>query len=411
MSKNTVNCAWLAAAAVLAAPAVSKAIPAGYEDQGGIWLGDLNISPYVSAGWLYDSNPENASKGKKEFIKQNKGEDYDDYEKSQGYNIRPGVYIVYPGNNWKLEGTADYRMERYSNEGTDDRDDWQETLTLSGETEAGFGWHLGETYEEVDYEDQFDYSQHDRTGLRFNAGVSQDYEKSMVGVNGNYSRTEYKDEDLFDYQSYGGDARFAHSLTEKTRWTLTGGFSRGEQDDEDSKTTSLRGMIGACTHTTEKLTFDAGAGVEWYEDFEDEEGEADESYSFTYDVGAVWKASKRTNFSLIGSRRHKPAEDQRATSTETTSVTLTANYRVGDSWKLTGAAAYVNEDYTRKTLEDNGDWTDRCDNRYMLSGRVLYGLGRYASLFGEARYIDNSSNVEDNDYDRYRFNVGMTVRY
>jgi len=322
MAKTNFKYALLATAAVVAVPMASKAIPAGYEDQGGIWLGDLNISPYVSAGWLYDSNPENASKAKKDYIKTNKGEDYDDYEKSHAYTIRPGVYIVYPGNNWKLEGTADYRMERYSNDGTDDRDDWQETLTLSGKTEAGFGWNIGETYEQVDYEDQFDYSQHDREGLRFMGGISQDFEKSFVGLNGSYGQTDYKDDDLFDSESYGGSLRFGHSLTEKTHWTLTGGYSQGEQDGVDSHTTSLRGMVGACTRTTQKLTFDAGAGVEWYEDFEDEDGEADDSISFTYDVGAVWKTSKRLNFSLTGSRRHKPAEDQLGTSTESTSLSL-----------------------------------------------------------------------------------------
>ncbi len=410
MAKSTLNYAMLAAAA-MAIPAASKAIPAGYEDYGGVWLGDLNISPYVSAGWLYDSNPENANKAKKEYIRQNKDEDYDDYEKTHAYTIRPGVYIVYPGNNWKLEGVADYRMERYADDGTDDRDDWQETLTLSGKTEAGFGWNLGETYEQVDYEDQFDYSQHDRKGLRLRGGLSQDFEKSFIGLNGNYGQIDYKDEDLFDSETYGGSLRFGRRLTEKTHWTLTGEYSQGEQDDADSHTTSMRGMIGACTRSTEKLTFDAGAGIEWYEDFEDEEGNADDSTSFTYDLGAVWKATKRLNFTVMGSRRHKPSEDQRETSTETTSLSLTGNYRIADSWKLTCGVAYVNEDYTRKTVEDDGAWTDRNDDRILLSSRLLYGFSRFASIYGDVRYIDNSSNVDDNDYDRYRFSVGVTVRY
>ncbi len=431
MSTSLRNASWLlAAVAAVAVPSLSQAIPENASDQG-VWLGGtVNISPFIEAGYVHDDNPNNARKQKDDLLKENGVK----LKSSDGYSVRPGANINIPGNCWKLAGRVYYSMLRYSDDDTDDRDDWGESFTFSGETDAGLMWRLNESVVQVDLEEQFDgdfpynYSTHDRLEMVFGGSLSKRItEKCRLEVGGTYSKTDYDSDNLYDYERYGGRLSFAHKLTEKTDWTLTASHTIHEQtpnndaleSGDDTKSTKL--LLGLKSRSTERVTFDVQGGVEFYEGNDNADGSSNDKTSFTYALGSSWKASERLTVGLRGLGEYEPSEDVYGSSVDTKSIGITASYRIFTRIRLTAGLTYRREEYEHriaKITDANGNpysvsdsGSSRDDDTLDLSGRISYALTSFASIYASCTYHDLSSSIEDFEYDRTRYSVGAAVRY
>ncbi len=431
MTTSHRSTSWLLTAIAAATiPTLSQAIPDNAADQG-LWLGGaVNISPFVEAGYVHDSNPNNARRQKKDLLKENGVS----LESADGYTVRPGFNIDVPGNCWKLAGRAYYSMTRYSEDDVDDRDDWGESLIFAGETDAGLMWNLSESIVQVDLEEQFvgefpyDYSTHDRLEMIFGGSLSKRItEKCRLEVGGAYSITDYDSEMLYDYKRYGGRLSFAHKLTEKTDWTLTGSHTihkqeangGGLEDPDDTRSTKI--LLGLKSRSTERVTFDVQGGVEFYQGNDDVDGSSNDQTSFTYALGAAWKASERLSVSIRGLGEYEPSEDIYGCSVNTKSIALSASYRLFERLRLSAGVMYRREEYEHEIGEvmgANGNpysvsatGRDRDDDTIDLTGRITYALTSYAGVFASCTYQDISSTIDDFDYDRTRYNVGAVVRY
>ena len=431
MSTTNRSAVLLLAAMAASVAATAQAIPENASDQG-IWLGGaVNLSPFVEAGYIHDSNPNNMRKQKKDLLKEN---DVDAAKSADGYMVRPGVNISVPGNCWNLAGRAYYRMERYSSDEVDDRDDWGESLTFSGETDGGLMWRLAESIVQVDLEEQFDgefpnnYSTHDRLEMVFDGMLSKRItEKCSLEVGGSYSKTDYDSDKLYDYYRYGGRLGFAHQLTEKTDWTLSASHTIHEQEsnsdelDDADKTKSTKLMAGVRSRSTERLAFDVKGGIEFYEGNDNEDGSSNDKTTFTYALGTTWKASERLSVGLRGLGEYVPSEDVYGSAVDSKSIGVTAAYRIFERWRLSAGLTYRREEYEHrvaKITDANGNpysvsdsGSSRDDDIIELSGRVSYSISNFASIYASCTYYDLSSSISDFDYDRTRYSVGAAIRY
>ena len=432
MSTSNRNASLLLAAVAASVAATSLAIPENASDTG-FWLGGaVNVSPFVEAGYIHDDNPNNVRKQKEDLLAEN---GVDSKKSSDGYTVRPGVNIAIPGNCWKLAGRAYYSMIRYSEDDVDDRDDWGESFTFSGETDGGLMWQLVESIVQVDMEEQFDgefpnnYSTRDRLEMTFGGSLSKRItEKCRLEVGGSYSKTDYDYEELYDYDRYGGRVSFAHVLTEKTDWTATASHTIHSQSsnsdalaDDNDDTSSTKLLLGVKSRSTERLSFDIQGGVEFYDGNETEDGASNDKTSFTYALGANWKPTERLVVGLRGLGEYEPSEDIYGSAVDTKSIGLTASYRFFERLLASASVTYRREEYERRiskitaangnpySVDDNG--YSRDDDTIELSGRLTYSLNNFASLYVSVTYYELTSSIDDFEYDRTRYGAGAMIRY
>ena len=421
----------LLAAMAASVAATARAIPENAPDQG-IWLGGVvNLSPFIEASYIYDTNPNSVRRQKKDLLEEY---DIESKKSADGYMIRPGVNISVPGNCWNLAGRAYYRMERYSLDDADDRDDWGESMTFSGETDGGIGWRLSESITQVDLEEQFDgefpynYSTRDRLEMVFDGMLSKRItEKCSLEVGGSYSKTDYDSELLYDYYRYGGRVGFAHNLTERTDWTLSASHTISTQEansdelDDLDDTCSTKLMAGVRSRSTERVTFDVKGGVEFYDGNDNEDGSSNDKTTFTYSLGASWVASERLTLGLHGMGEYVPSEDIYGSSVDSKTIGVTAVYRFFERWRLSAGFTYRREEYEHrvvKVTDANGNpysvsdtGSRRDDDIIEVSGRIAYSLNNYASIYAACSYYELFSSISDFDYERTRYSIGAAIRY
>ncbi len=412
-------------AAVVASAAI--AAPVGYEDRPGFWLGNLNVSPFAEFSVLDDSNPNSVRKYTEELLNENGRK----VESSTTFNYRAGVGLLLPANGWKLDGRLIYDGETYSEDDTDDRNNISEYLRISGRTAKGNTWSLYEQFSDIRYEDGFEVSQNDRKELSFGGSLGLILtDKSSLELGASYIDRTYDDVTCVDHSTLAFNIGLANRLTAKTDWTLSAGYEIDEKDDTDSEATGIKLLVGLRSRQTEKLTFNAAVGAELYEDFEhaiyDVNGAktvlpSDDEVGFTYNLAAHWQYSRRLSFNISGNGEYEPAEDVNENSVYSTSIALTAAYRIGDKWEVRAGASYQRDDYTRDVEEKTDaygnpytsveDGENRTDDEIATFARVSYALLKNCSVFVDWRYTDISSSVEGYDYDRERIGAGIALKY
>jgi hypothetical protein len=327
-------------------------------------------------------------------------------------------------------------MVRYSEDDVDDRDDWGESFTFSGETDGGLMWQLVESVVQVDLEEQFiedfpyNYSTRDRLEMTFGGSISKTItEKSRIEVGGSYSKTDYDYEEMYDYERYGGRISYAHNLTEKTDWTATASHTihkqrtnSDEMEDTNDDTSSTKLLLGLKSRSTERWTFDVQGGVEFYDGNESEDGSSNDSTSFTYALGINGKPTERLTIGIRGLGEYEPSEDIYGSSVDTKSIGLTASYRFFERLIASAGVTYRREEYERRISfkeapnknpysVDDVNGRSRDDDTLELSGRLTYSLNNFASIYASITYQERCSSMDDFDYDRTRYGFGGIIRY
>lgn len=409
------------------------AAPEGYDNAAGIWFGGvLNVSPFFDISYQRDDNPNSLRQYSIDAAKEKGLEKQDEDSDTMVY--KGGLNFLMPGNHWRLDGRAYFNTERSSSSDVDDRTDFFEALILKGWTDNGTSWRIGELYQDVRYDDDFELSQDDRKVLDIDGNVeSAITDKSHVMLRGGYSNYDYDDETNYDYSVLRGGIGFAHTLTEKTDWTINANYRTYDKDSYDSNAWGLNGQVGLRTRSTDKLTFSASVGAEYYRDYEyvmrDENGtvlgkksDGDDEVSFVYTLSGNWKMAKRLSLNVSGNSQYEPAQDVGDNSLFANTISAVLNYTPGDHWKLSAGVAYERDDYTRKvaqltdkdgnpysSVEKGGE--DRTDDEMRYFATASYAICRYCSVFVNWRYTDANSSIDGYDYDRQRYGAGLSLRY
>lgn len=415
---------------VAGAAVAALAVPENATEHYGFWIGDLNISPYIQAGYTRDDNSSYARRQKQDIMDARSVK----HDTADGYFIRPGFNLNLPGLDWTLSGDAYYDAVRYDD--AEDVDNWGETLGFSGETDGGLGWRLRESVRLVDMDEDFNnysdpsyrYSTRDRTESTFGASLSKRVtERSQISLGGHLGITDYDSELLYDYRTYGGSLGYSHKLTERTDWTLSAAHSESKQTDNsdkmdvDSKTKSSSVSLGATSHRTEHIDFNISAGIGRHEGAKRSDGKSRDNTVFTYTAGIKWHGSERLTLRFYGSGRYDPAEDLDSNEIDRKSVGISATYRLTRRLRLSAGASYSREEYERRvskvtaangnpyTTDDRG--TKRDDDLYSVTGTLSYAVTDFASVYASYSYSKTESSIDDFDYDRKRLRVGGMLRY
>lgn len=397
------------------AAGLARAQGGGNEEQGyGIWVGPLNISPFLNLSAFYDSNVDFVRKGE-ESDPQRAGRDKD----TRGFAYQPGVNLKVPGTGWGLEGRAYYQVENYRAEFAETRKDWSEMLAFFAETESGMGLRISELYQHVSQEDlDWEDRWNDRTEGRLMADLGKPVtEKTTISLSGSYAMIDYDDEQLFDWDQVSGGLTLAYKLTDKTDGLLVGGLSSSSSEDQDGSARSVMANVGFASRATEKTSYRTTVGLVQYSGFENDSSEV----GLSYNLGINWVASEFISFNLSGNSSYEPAEDVEDNSMLVSTLGLGMTYRPLSHWELLLRASYRREDYTNPVqVDDNlqpssgetaGGGEDRLDNQLNGEARVIFALNSYASLFVDGTYTYSTSSLEEFDYKRWRGNVGLALKY
>lgn len=422
------------ASAMTAALSLSAlASPEGFDNAAGYWFGGiLNASPFLNLSYYRDDNANSLRKYSADRAREVGKEKQTD--KADTFQIKGGLNLLLPGNHWRLDGRAYVQNESYSKADVDDRTDYYESLILKGWTDAGTSWHISERYQDVRYDDDFELSSNDRKSLNIDAGgemAATDKSKIMVGVN--YLDYDYDERKENNYSCLGGHLGFAHALTEKTDWTLSGSYRTYDRDGYDSNAYGVNGMVGLRTRSTDKLTFNTSVGAEYYRDYKysiyaddgtylGKQSKGKDDSSFVYRLGGNWKMAKRLSLNVSGYSQYEPSQDASDNSLFANQISAILTYKVGDSWKLTTGISYERDEYNRKVIAkkdiygnpysaaENGD-RKRKDDEIRYFATVAYAFTKYCSVYATYRYTDISSSLDEYEYDRTRYGAGISLKY
>ena len=423
---------------------------ASAQDDGGIWLGPLNLSPTLDVGVFYESNPDEVNENRKELMEATSE---DRFDSSRGFNIQPGLDLLLPGNQWKLSGRLAYTYEDDNSDYSRSPKDWMESLKFDGKTDGGTQWQLGQSAQQLSYTKYDEFSQDDRFGFGINGMLGRQVtDKSGISLGASYRAVDYEDAYLYDsdYQQY--TLAITHQITEKTDGILSLGYGingadydevgsdiepegRRRLDVDIEEATYINASIGLGSRATEKLTYRALIGMTAFDDFEykyteaqeylergqDLDNEADTEYSFSYDMGLSWKPTERFTLNLSGNSAYESSEDVRNNSMLAYSLIGSASYRFFTRVMLSGGVAYRYEDYLRNVDEDDvdlftgtdaeGQGQSRQDDQVNLFANLTFGITRFASFYVNGLYSVNESTIDDFDYDRYRVSAGVALKY
>ena len=422
---------------------------ASAEDEGGIWLGPVNLSPTLDLGVFYESNPDEVNENRKEHME---AAAEDRFDSTYGFNIQPGLNLLLPGNQWKLTGRAAYTYEDDDSDYSRSPKDWMESLAFDGKTDGGTQWKLGQYAQQLSYKQFDEFSQDDRFGFGFNGMLGRQVtDKSGLSLGASYRLVDFDDAYLYDsdYQQY--TLALTHQLTERTDGILAlaygingadfdevGGGSEQERrrlDVDIKDATFINASLGLGSRATEKLTYRALVGLTAFDDFEYDypearehlaqeqelDNSADTEYSFSYDMGMTWNPTERFTLSLSGNSAYESSEDVRNNSLLAYALICNASYRFFTRVLLSGGVAYRYEDYLHNVTVDEvdvftgtdaeGQGESRQDDLVNLYAGLTFGLTRYASFFVNGLYSVNNSTIDDFDYDRYRLSAGVALQY
>lgn len=433
----------LIATTVLAFPMMQRTL--AETEEGGVWVGPANLSPTLTIGVFYESNPDEVSDSRRKIMRQTFIERYgkDRDESAVGFNVTPGILLHVPGNQWSLKGSVHFTYEKDDSDFSRDPRDWDQSLLLQGTTDGGLGWRLGQTWQRLNYSRFDDFSQDDREALSFLFGLDKELtDKSGATLSGSYRNLDYKDRELYDRDYYNLRLGGRHQLTDKSNLMLSLGYSESQGDyrrryDSEgnpyrgsrSKSRSYSAQAGVGSRATEKISYTAMLGLALLktdysaDPFTGEQPRNKDKYRLSYLLSGNWKASERLTFNLNGNTSYESSEDVLDNSLMAYTITGRADYRLYRRIRLSAGVSYRYEEFLRRVAvyenvngnpyvgTDEGRGRSRNDDQVNIFGDITYGINRYASAFLNAIYSETSSSIKEFDYDRYRISAGVALQY
>ncbi len=373
----------------------------------GFNVGNLNISPFVNASYMYDSNIYSSKDEREDSI----------------YTVNPGVNIAYHGNEWGVTGDAWYGYDYYQKYRESDASRYGERLSFYRDSDAGWRFLVGQGYLNSSQNDSIlDGGQgiwRDRYQIDGNVLLGYTFSERLAAtLTGFYTYYDYEKTSAQEFQGnlYGWyeialGLEVSRKITEKSNLLLNLSSQYYESQAEDISNVSSKSMgysaqVGIGSRLTERIRYRIMAGANAMD-----AAESDFLVGGAYSVDISWVMARQWAMTLAGSSYFQPSEYTVAQTKQVYAgswgltykpfVKLTAGldlaYRREDNLTLDGYEGRVGEDYAN----------DQVSARL----RGNYALHRYVSIFSTVEGIRNISEARDRDYDRVRITLGLSFRY
>lgn len=405
----------VAATVLLAAAAVAVGRPGD-----GIRVGNLALSPFVDVAVTYDSNV---------FLQG------DDQEDDYFLDLVPGVAFINRTDRLILKGRGWGQIRRYLDYDKElDHESYGGKLggVLGGVDNPGLIFnakyiHLDDyeisprSVDTLNIEAQDLMLTEDRTERTerdiFDVGgvIGRDLtDKLRADLGYSYSTVDYDTDLLFDWDESRLQLELSHDLTDKTAALLTGQYSWQDSDGFEDESIYYLGRAGIEYRATGKTTFKGGVGFESYEAGGlSPEGESLDDDLVSYDVAAIWEATRKLTLQLSGRNGIQPATQYQSNTKEINLVSLGASYRFTEEFRLSLAGSFRQDDYiARIPFED--ELREKQREHYGVRVRMDYWpRAKFYDLYVEASYEDVTDNLEDDyeNYDQLRVSAGLSLRY
>ncbi len=366
----------------------------------GFKFNNLNVSPFVNLEYAYDSN-----------VDYDNGKEYDDTILS----INPGVDFDYKGNDWGLSGDVWYGYEDYQDNDQLSSDRYGQSLKFYAESPKGIRFILGESYLKSKENDSIlDGGRgiwRERDMFEIDSALAyQLSERTGITLSGMLSNLDYEnDQDqyapLYGWREWSVGLELARKLTEKSNLLVSGSYQEYESKNAigiDNSSTGYSLMAGLGSRATEKISYRALVGMSWF----DYAGQ-DQLSGFTYSLDANWLINRKWAMTVAGSSYFQPSETEANQAMQAYVLSAGWTYRPMRRLTTRWDIGYRREENEYSNNGDGGATDDIISAR----ARADYQLMRYLTVYGSLEYQDRMSDAEENEFDRYRGSLGLSLRY
>jgi len=372
----------------------------------GFNLGNLNVSPFVNASYMYDSNIYSSEDERDDSI----------------YTVNPGVDLNYRGNEWGMSGSAWYGYDYYQKYRKSDASRYGERFSFYRDSHAGWRFLVGQGFLNSSQNDSIlDGGQgiwRDRYQIDGNALLGYTFSERLAAtLTGFYTLFDYKKDtrdfpsNLYGWYEVALGLEVSRKMTEKSNLLLNLSSQYYESQADDFANVSGRSMgytaqLGVGSRLTERIRYRIMAGVNAMD-----AAETDFLLGASYSVDVSWVMARQWAMTVAGSSYFQPSEYTVAQTKQVYAgswgltykpfVKLTAGldlaYRREDNLTLDGYEGSIGENYA--------------NDQFSARLRGNYSLHRYVSLFSTIEGIQNYSEAPNRDYDRVRITIGLSLRY
>ncbi|MFZ4394200.1 MAG: hypothetical protein ACOYOU_01080 [Kiritimatiellia bacterium] len=379
----------------------SMSTSGAFEHGAGFLFGPLRVSPDLSVGYVYDSNPTYSQHGAKA---------------TESIRARPEVDLLLTGNGWNAFGnvwmTRDWMLGGMNPlyRDTVTQAHYGETLGFQLESAHGSRFSVTEAYEYQNRNDVVgsvatNLSWQDRYSLSFGAQLDTPLgEYTGMNLGASYSDIWYDNPLLYGWRDAGVSLGFSRKLSEKSDLLLSMGYDNQWSDGSSGESRSYRVLAGFGSHPTAKTSYRAEVGVMGYS-FNNGENTA---ASWTYSLLGNWNVSQRLTANVSGMANFQPSE------TDNNNYTLVQMLSAGLSFEATRRlTTYLNAIYRREDSgkANVGSGEKSLDNQVGVSGRASYLVFRYTSVFVSADFSKNISTIDGCNYIRTILQSGVDIRF
>lgn len=387
----------LALAVGLACAASLSAAPFDYvEPSHGFRFGDVTVSPFAEVLYFYDTNYDRVPNNEDE---------------SHGPSLRGGLDYTYKGNRHTLAGNVWYQWENYNGDGRLDNSQWRESLRYLYETPQGTMLHVDHYWGE-NYQSDLERGQwHDRRELLLGGGIAHAFSpKTKIQLDVDVEDVAYKNRALYDWREYSADLSLARRFGAKSDAFLTVGASFEESEDYSGFSKAYRLGLGMASRATEKISYRAAVGAEAF-DYNGTPGDSMDWAPY-YQLGATWRASRKWTWTLTGRGEHQNSEEYANNYSLVYTLGLGAAYQANrrlsmamrSLWRYDGSEYVVID-------PDSGTLKHKDDHELGIRADISYRLNKYASLRVGGEATTQISSIDADEYDRFRVDMGLCLRY
>lgn len=363
----------------------------------GLTYKGFRFSPYFKTGPFYDSNVP--------LRKNGKG--------SAGWNYTPGADISYVGNDWGLTLGGFFSYDQYFDSKFDP--EWTASESASIYKEKG-NWRvmLAQSYQrnkDVSFglvnDSSFDGYSRMRDTIDVSAAVSwKAGPKTTLSLTAGYQSYWYEDEQYSGYDTYNVAAELARRVTEKTDFLVNAGLSMRDSDLLAKMTYQYSLMAGLGSRISEKIGYRIMAGGMYYQ-FENNRGKSDDTFAPTFYGSLVWQLNRKWALTWSLNSGFTPS----TTAAQADGYRLNYGTSLGVVYAMT-RRLQLRADGIVTLTNYQGSWGPQYDewgDSESVRLSAAYELARHVFLFGSFKYYINNTGIQD--YDQYRADMGVTLRY
>ncbi|MBM4165014.1 MAG: hypothetical protein FJ222_11335 [Lentisphaerae bacterium] len=358
------------------------------------WNG-LTVSPFAEVLYFYDSNYDRVDQGA---------------ESNHGPSLRSGFDFSYGGNRHKWSGQFWYQWEKYMGEGRLDSNQWREKIGYLYETPQGTVLRVDHYWGEI-YQSDFERGLwQDRREFALNAGIAHVLTpKTRIQLDLGSEDVKYLNPALYDWRQYSADLSVARVLTPKSDVFVGVGTALEESESSSGFSKSYRVNMGLASRATEKVSYRIAVGGEAFDPTGSNESMTLAPY---YQLGATWRASRKWSWSASGQGQHQNSEEMAGNYGVVYTLGLGSTYQPNRRVSVATKALWrcdINE--IQVVDPATGNLTDRVDNEFGIRTDLNYRLSKYASLRLGGEAMTQISTISQNEYKRFRVDMGLNFRY